>query len=278
MPTGSAGYAQMQQSINELYELYSKSSLEDQLNKKEKSMEETTKLEVEVVKKDHNYGDSRNYRYYINRDCVLSLNQIPYPNCCGITIIKDFSQSRGLSSERFNEIIDAIVKDLQKNDRYSKIILYTNKGSRESTLFSAYPEIVILDPFRNRRSSNILVGFEIILWKEAEVTEEYNDENEWYNDGDEESEDDFLERTREEEGTEDHDHIAEIGAEIRRARVFNRPSVADITTINARPSVVEVGQRPIQSGSISGFEIPNPWIASEWIDMPTGINRSSDNS
>lgn len=140
-------------------------------NQKTKNNEMKQWLKIEYTNKSTSYGDSRYYVYYVDGMAVFMANQIPWPNCCGIAILKNLSISPSVDKTIFKKILDEICDDLYSNDKYSKLLFYTNIGS-VSRMFETYPDITILDPFKNRRSGNILIGFEINLLKDSDVNPE----------------------------------------------------------------------------------------------------------
>ena len=137
-------------------------------NQKTNNNEMKQGLKIEYTNKSTSYGDSRYYVYYVDGMAVFIANQIPWPRCCGIAILKDLSISPSVDKTIFKKILDEICDDLYSNDKYSKLLFYTNIGNT-SKIFETYPDITILDPFKNRRSGNILIGFEINLLKDSDV-------------------------------------------------------------------------------------------------------------
>lgn len=180
-------------------------------------------LKVEITNKNASYGDSRSYVYYIDDNASFMANQMPYPNCCGIAILKDISVYFRVAKADGIKIIDAICEDLYKNDKYSKILFYTNVGSESAKLFETYPDITILDPFKNRRSGNVLIGFEINLLKEDDL-EKKRSVSSW----DESEDDDDDEDAEEEEDEIDHT--------IRQIAEFRRTPRAVITSGDRIPT------------------------------------------
>lgn len=166
--------------------------------KKSTKIMEGNKLDIQVTDRNRSYGDSRIYRYKINGESVLRFDQIPYPECCGIAIIKNFSANGDMQKADFLDAMDQFLADIKKNDRYSKVLFYTNAGSNGDRMFSMINGITILDPFKNKRSGNTLVGFEIDLLDKAtslswrdEISESDFDEEETDGEHDEdEGEDD----------------------------------------------------------------------------------------
>lgn len=121
------------------------------------------KLESEYTKKDAGYGHSRLYIAKIGSVNVFKTQQIAFPRCCGMTILTDVSVDPDITIPQFVEIMDLMIKDINTTDQYSKLIFYTKADSKETRFFSEYPGVVIMEKFRNRRSGNYLVGFEIDL-------------------------------------------------------------------------------------------------------------------
>jgi len=122
----------------------------------------TLKLEVLDIKKDVSYGDSRMYKIVDETEgIVFRCRQIPFPNCCGITILENVSISHSVKGAEINAVMDKIIDDLYVNDKYSKLIFYTINNSKEALAFAEYKGCLILDTFVNRRSLNTLIGFEI---------------------------------------------------------------------------------------------------------------------
>lgn len=122
-------------------------------------------LDITITDRNSSYGDSRIYRYKVNGESVLRFDQIPYPECCGIAIIKNFSCNSDLSKADFTEAMTKFTEDLVANDRFSRVLFYTTRGSNGDRYFQQFDGITILDSFQNRRSGNMLVGFEIDLLK-----------------------------------------------------------------------------------------------------------------
>lgn len=161
-------------------------------------------LKIEYTNKSSAYGDSRYFVYHVDGQSVFTATQIPWPNCCGIAILKDVNISSSVSKDLFKNILNEICEDLYRNDKYSKLLFYTNIGS-VSRMFETYSDITILDPFKNRRSGNILIGFEINLLKDSDVNPESRitwrsaldeeDEEESDDDDDAEEEEDEIDHT-----------------------------------------------------------------------------------
>ena len=113
---------------------------------------------------------------------MLRFEQIPYPECCGIAIIKNFSANGDMQKADFLDAMDQFLADIKKNDRFSKVLFYTNAGSNGDRMFSMINEITILDPFKNKRSGNTLIGFEIDLlersndsnWRSSDQLDDYD--------------------------------------------------------------------------------------------------------
>lgn len=117
----------------------------------------------EVKNSSFAYGDSRDYSYGSNVESFITLSQIPFPNCCGIAILKSISMSSELTQKDFNLFIDNIKKDLELNDKYGKIMIYTTTQERCHNYFNKYPDIIHIDSMVNPRTGRNLVGFEINL-------------------------------------------------------------------------------------------------------------------
>lgn len=147
-------------------------------NKKTSKRMNKKQLKVEITNKSNSYGHSRTYKYYIDGDCVFVLNQVPYPNCCGIAIFRDLSTYRDIQKDDFISCIDEIILDLQKTDSFTKALIYTTSKSIEAGLFSSFPTITILDSFKNRRSGNMLVGFELDLTRPVDKYVDVEDNEE----------------------------------------------------------------------------------------------------
>ena len=122
-------------------------------------------LDITITDRNSSYGDSRIYRYKVNGESVLRFDQIPYPECCGIAIIKNFACNSDLSKADFTEAMTKFTEDLVANDRFSRVLFYTTRGSNGDRYFQQFDGITILDSFQNRRSGNMLIGFEIDLLK-----------------------------------------------------------------------------------------------------------------
>lgn len=173
-------------------------------------------LKIEYINKSSAYGDYRYYVYYVDGMAVFMANQIPWPNCCGIAILKDLSISSSVDKTIFKKILDEICEDLYSNDKYSKLLFYTNIGS-VSRMFETHPEVTILDPFKNRRSGNILIGFEINLLKDSDVNPESIIT--WRSAIDEEDEEDTDDDDDFEEEEDEIDHtIRQIADSVRTPR------------------------------------------------------------
>ena len=59
--------------------------------------------------------------------------------------------------------MDLIKNHLKEEDRFSKIIYYTNSPCRMEKYLSKYDGVIYTEYFKNKRSGNILIGFEINL-------------------------------------------------------------------------------------------------------------------
>ena len=139
-------------------------------------------LDITITDRDVSYGNSRVYSYKVNGEYVLRFEQIPYPECCGIAIIKNFSANGDMQKADFLDAMDQFLADIKKNDRFSKVLFYTNAGSNGDRMFSMINEITILDPFKNKLSGNTLIGFEIDLlersndsnWRSPDQLDDYD--------------------------------------------------------------------------------------------------------
>ena len=150
----------------------------------EPKVESKSNLKSEITNRSTSYGHSRSYSYQEMGHTILVLNQIPYPNCCGIAILKDLAVYGDVNKNVFIDAINDIISDLQNNDKFSKALIYTTKNSNEARLFSLYPGITILDSFKNRRSGHILIGFEIDLLRDQD--EDSHEHVEFFEDNEEE--------------------------------------------------------------------------------------------
>jgi len=163
---------------------------------KQKSIEimKGNELDIEITNRSGAYGHSRTCRYIIDGETALRFEQIPFPECCGIAIVKNFSANGDMQKADFLDAMDQFLADIKKNDRYSKVLFYTNAGSNGDKLFSMINGITILDPFRNKRSGNTLVGFEIDLLEKYDtiVLDDEFDEEETDGEQDEDEEEDGL--------------------------------------------------------------------------------------
>jgi len=119
-------------------------------------------LDTEVTKYSISDGNSRKFRYTNNQGAIMSMEATPFPHCCGICILHNFSFDKDVTQEQFNKYIFSIVEVLKSDDSYGKILVYTsNYTGNHRKLFENYPSVSILDTFRNPRTGNILSGFEI---------------------------------------------------------------------------------------------------------------------
>jgi len=218
-------------------------------------------LDIQITDRNRSYGDSRVYRYKINGESILRFDQIPYPECCGIAIIKNFSANGDMQKADFLDAMDQFLADIKKNDRYSKVLFYTNAGSNGDKLFSMINGITILDPFKNKRSGNTLVGFEIDLlekesregWHSLDLDDEESDEEETEGEHDED----------EEEDDDPFGLATESDAQIAMSRSV---------PLNSNRII-----QPVEYIDPDGRTIIEYTITYN-SDNPTGINRSSDNS
>jgi len=179
-----------------------KESYFDEIKTKSTEIMKGNELDIDITDRNRSYGDSRVYRYKINGETAMRFDQIPFPECCGIAIIKNFSANGDMSKADFLNAMDQFLADIKKNDRYSKVLFYTNTGSTGDRLFQLINGITILDPFRNKRSGNTLIGFEIDLlekstesgWQSMEFSDDETEDEEPNGEHDEdEEEDDALE-------------------------------------------------------------------------------------
>lgn len=216
-------------------------------NQKTNNNEMKQGLKIEYTNKSSAYGDSRYYVYYIDNNAVFIANQIPWPNCCGIAILKDLSISSSVDKTIFKKILDEICDDLYSNDKYSKLLFYTNIGST-SRMFETHPDVTILDPFKNRRSGNILIGFEFNLLKDSDV-----------NSGSRQSWPITIDEDDEDQDDEDEEETPNVTS----AAGSQRSSIADGLT----PETI-----------VRHFANWDTSTAVRGEQMPTGIFRSSDNS
>lgn len=215
-------------------------------------------LKIEYTNKSYAYGDSRYYVYYVDGMDVFTATQIPWPNCCGIAILKDLSISSSVDKTLLKKILDEICEDLYSNDKYSKLLFYTNIGST-SRIFETHPDVTILDPFKNRRSGNILIGFEFNLLKDSDVNS--GSRQSWPITIEEAYEDQDDEDEEEEEDESDSDRWGPQG--VISATGSQRSLITDKLT-------PEITVRYFANWDIS--------TADSEERMPTGIFRSSDNS
>jgi hypothetical protein len=102
-----------------------------------------------------------------------------------------------MSKADFLDAMDQFLADIKKNDRYSKVLFYTNAGNNGERLFSLINGITILDPFRNKRSGNTLVGFEIDLLEKYDTIVLDDDFDEEETDGDRDFEEEAMNEARE---------------------------------------------------------------------------------
>ena len=126
-----------------------------------KIMENKFKLEVEYTKKDSSYGHSRKYRIADDKNnTMLRLSQSPFPDCCGVAILHNLSSNEMKTSD-FIQCLDLIIEDLNKNDKFAKILHYNTIDSRVFKMMSRHPLALVCDAFRNRRSGNRICCIEI---------------------------------------------------------------------------------------------------------------------
>lgn len=141
-------------------------------------MENNLILKVEYTNKSSSYGSSRNFRIAkkSSSNSVFYCSQVPFPSCCGIAIIKDVSIGSDLTKDEFAEIMDLIKNHLKEEDNFSKIIYYTNSPCRMEKYLSKYDGVIYTEYFKNKRSGNILIGFEINLL-ENDILEKEDEDN-----------------------------------------------------------------------------------------------------
>ena len=141
-------------------------------------MENNLILKVEYTNRSSSYGSSRNFRIgkKSSSSSVFYCSQVPFPSCCGIAIIKDVSIGSDLTKDEFAEIMDLIKNHLKEEDSFSKIIYYTNSPCRMEKYLSKYDGVIYTEYFKNKRSGNILIGFEINLL-ENDILENEEDED-----------------------------------------------------------------------------------------------------
>jgi hypothetical protein len=138
------------------------------------------KMDVTVTNKSSNYGNSRVYRFIDSESLTyFRLTQTPFPECCGVAIFSNYSCEPEMTVEEFNKCLSMIFQDMMLNDRFSKVLVYTNVDNRLTRLFCEYPGAVIGEKFRNRRSGNMLtsVEFDIYLPEELKSTQFRDDSN-----------------------------------------------------------------------------------------------------
>jgi len=176
------------------------------------------KLNVEYTNKSSAYGHSRTmkaYRVGDDRSSVFRVDQIPFPECCGITILKNIGVSDRISRIEFKEVIGLVIDHLMDEDQYSKIIIYTTDNSTLAKQLARFDGALMTGSFRNRRSGNILVGFEIdINPSDMNINEDEHD-------------DEFdLEELDEEDIDQDDLHEEEVEQENARS-IFDLMSAKD---------------------------------------------------
>lgn len=227
---------------------YGGSVLERARKNKNKSIEimKGNELDITITDRNRSYGDSRVYRYKINGETAISFDQIPFPECCGIAIIKNFSANGDMSKADFLDAMDQFLADIKKNDRYSKVLFYTNSGSNGDRLFQLINGITILDPFRNKRSGNTLIGFEIDLLEKS-------GESNWRNMefGDEEFEE-ALASEQDDDEDEEEDEFPNLRAMVEAQAILDGDPqpVSDSTRI----SEATRGERPRFNTYVDPFD------------------------
>ena len=96
------------------------------------------KLNADVTHSSTSYGDSRRYSYGDATEKVAALDQVPFPNCCGICILKNISISHSLSNKNFNKFLDEIIENLKGSDHYGKIMIYTTTNETSYGYWEKY--------------------------------------------------------------------------------------------------------------------------------------------
>ena len=188
MDAKNVGIADNTQNADREYKMFVGSDLHDRmmelienelkLKQNEITMSNKIKLEVEFTNKSSVYGHNRIYRIKDEGGSTcFRLESIAYPECCGITIFKNAS-IKDVDFKTFGEYLDLIINDLKANDKYAKILFYTTQDARLAKLMATYPGCITLDKFKNVRSGNMLVGFEINLFDDNYEDEEDEDEEE----------------------------------------------------------------------------------------------------
>jgi hypothetical protein len=222
---------------NGLNQAYSKTPSESFKNKSTEAIM-ANELQIEIINRSGAYGHSRIYRYRIGGEVALRFEQIPFPECCGIAIIKNFSANSDLPKADFLDAMDQFLADIKKNDKYSKVLFYTNAGSNGDRMFSMIDGITILDPFKNRRSGNVLVGFEIDLLEKSD--------NSWRSMdlGDDEDIDEEHDEDEEEEPSEAVDEIRRMVDAQATLDGLHQPVVSQ------RPEVVQVEEPALRNGRV----------------------------
>jgi hypothetical protein len=120
------------------------------------------KMECEVLNRSRAYGDSRKFYYKIGNEPVMAVEQIPFPNCCGVAILHNFSVDLNSTQEMMNDFLDYTVSELKANDQFSKILIYTAENNgRKMKLVENYPNAEIGEKFVNFRTKNLLTTIEI---------------------------------------------------------------------------------------------------------------------
>jgi len=127
-----------------------------------KQMDSKLKLEVEYTNKSNAYGHSRIIKITKDRSTLFRADVIPFPECCGICIFKNVATS-DIPRVEFTECMRMIIQHLQENDMFSMALIYHNDRSNVTKQLSRFEGAVHTGLFKNRRSGNMLTGFEINL-------------------------------------------------------------------------------------------------------------------
>lgn len=132
------------------------------------------KLVVDVTNQSSSYGNSRVYRFKLKDDTtMLRIKQTPFPECCGVALLSNYSCDPELGVEGFNKCLSMLLHDLTLNDRFSKVLIFNNADNRLTRLFMSHPKAIVGETFRNRRTDNMLISVEYSL----ELPEELKSHN-----------------------------------------------------------------------------------------------------
>lgn len=127
-----------------------------------KQMDSKLKLEVEYTNKSNAYGHSRIVKIVKDKSTLFRSEIIPFPDCCGICIFKNIA-TNDIPRVEFTECMRMITQHLQENDQFSIGLVYHTDGSNIIKQLSRFDGAVHTGLFKNRRSGNMLAGFEINL-------------------------------------------------------------------------------------------------------------------